>query len=166
MFLMQNVFLLTQSKWIDMSYSYDRNMSALDMDKFHHTLVYSGPLSRGPYVIAYKLKLNEHSGTHIDAPVHFSEENPTVDELLPENLIGEAIVINVTEQVMKDPEYEVSIEDFQNWEKEHGVISNGTIAFILTGFGKYWGNVTKYLGIRNASKFGDFHFPGIIKILK
>ena len=104
MFLMQNVFLLTQSKWIDMSYSYDRNMSALDMDKFHHTLVYSGPLSRAPYVIAYKLKLNEHSGTHIDAPVHFSEGKPTVDELLPENLIGEAIVINVTEQVMKDPE--------------------------------------------------------------
>ena len=108
------------------------------------------------------MKLSEHSGTHIDAPVHFSEGKLTVDQLLPENLIGEAIVINVTEQVMKDPDYEVSVADFQNWEKEYGVISNGTIAFILTGFGKYWGDVIKYHGIRNASKFRDYHFPGMI----
>jgi kynurenine formamidase len=79
---------------------------------------------------------------------------------LPEDLIGQAIVINITEQALKNSDYEVSVDDIKNWEKQYGVIPNGTIVFILTGHGKYWGDLIKYMGIRNASKFRDFHFPG------
>ena len=127
--LMQNLFLLTHSEWIDMSHPYHANMSETGALNFQH---YS------PYVIAYNLKLSEHSGTHIDAPIHFSEGKATVDEILPENLIGQAIVINITEQALQNPDYEVSVDDIKSWENEYGAIRNGTIVFILTGHGKYW----------------------------
>ncbi|CAB3998308.1 cyclase family [Paramuricea clavata] len=78
-------------------------MNETDTVGFEHTLTYLGALARASYVIAiaYKLKLSEHSGTHIDAPVHFSEGKPTVDEILPEDLIDQAIVINITEQAFE-----------------------------------------------------------------
>lgn len=158
--LMLNVFL-TQSEWIEMSHAYRENMNGAT-DPFEISLAHYGATGRAPFAISYKMRLSEHSGTHIDAPVHFSKGRPTVDELLPENLIGHAIVINITEQALKNPDYEVSVDDFTNWEKEHGAIPKGTIVFLLTGRGKYWGNVMKYMGlVGNIS--GDYHFPGIGK---
>jgi kynurenine formamidase len=155
--LMLNVFL-TQSEWIDMSHAYRENMNGAT-DPLEISLAHYGATGRAPFAISYKMRLSEHSGTHIDAPVHFSKGKPTVDELLPENLIGHAIVINITEQALKNPDYEVSVDDFTNWEKEHGAIPKGTIVFLLTGRGKYWGNVMKYMGlVGNIS--GDYHFPG------
>ena len=158
--LIQNLFLLTQSEWIDMSHPYHANMSETGALNFQHTLAYAGALGTASHVISFNLKLSEHSGTHIDAPIHFSEGKPTVDEILPENLIGQAIVINITEQALQNPDYEVSVDDIKSWENEYGAIRNGTIVFILTGHGKYWGDLKKYMGIRNASIFRDYHFPG------
>ncbi len=144
-----------------MSYAYHGDMNEFASGRFEHTLAYMGVLGTAPYVIAFKLKLNEHSGTHIDAPAHFSKGDLTVDEILPEDLIGQAIVINITEQTLKNPDYELSVDDIKHWEKEHGVIPNGTIIFILTGRGKFWGDLNKYMGIENASEpRPELHFPG------
>ena len=42
--LMQNLFLLTHSEWIDMSHSYHANMSETGALNFQHTLAYAGAL--------------------------------------------------------------------------------------------------------------------------
>ena len=40
----------------------------------------------------------EHGGTHLDAPIHFSAQGRTIDQIPPRQLIGPAVVIDVTKQ--------------------------------------------------------------------
>ena len=54
------------------------------------------------------------TGTNIDAPVHFYKNQTTVDKIPPENLIGEAIIVNITEQAMKKPDYKLTVNDLKN----------------------------------------------------
>ena len=65
----------------------------------------------------------EHGGTHIDAPIHFSETGQTVDEIPLENLIGNAIKIDVSSKAMNDPDYLITVEDLTRWE-DMGEYSN------------------------------------------
>ena len=50
---------------------------------------------RGPYLIS-ELRLSSHSGTHIDAPVHYLKEGPAIDEIPLASLIGPCRVLDVT----------------------------------------------------------------------
>jgi kynurenine formamidase len=59
---------------------------------------------------------SEHTGTNIDAPVHFYKNQTTVDKIPPESLIGEAIVVDITEQAMKEPDYKLTVNDLKNWD--------------------------------------------------
>ncbi|WP_227938117.1 arylformamidase [Alkalihalobacillus deserti] len=42
------------------------------------------------------IKMSAHTGTHIDAPYHFSDEGTPVSELPLESYIGNALVVDVT----------------------------------------------------------------------
>jgi kynurenine formamidase len=48
--------------------------------------------------------------------VHFYKNQTTVDKIPPENLIGEAIIVNITEQAMKEPDYKLTVNDLKNWD--------------------------------------------------
>ena len=37
----------------------------------------------------------EHGGTHLDAPSHFSEHGQSVDAIAPERLVGPGVVVDV-----------------------------------------------------------------------
>jgi arylformamidase len=50
---------------------------------------------RGNYLIN-ELQMSTHSGTHIDAPVHFLKRGETIDEVPLENLIGPCRVLDLT----------------------------------------------------------------------
>ena len=52
-------------------------------------------------VFSGKYSTPEHLGTHIDAPNHFEEGLPSVDQIPFEQLIGTAVVIDITEKVEK-----------------------------------------------------------------
>ena len=106
------------------------------------TLNYGGPFFKAPYLISSDIELNEQTGTHIEALAHFGKGRLTVDEIPLESLIGEAIVINIAEQARKEPDYELTVDDLKNWEEKHGRISDGSILFVLTGFG---GSIGKML---------------------
>jgi arylformamidase len=65
-------------------------------------LVYVGDLhpefrqeDRGLYLIS-DLNMSTHSGTHIDAPVHYLKTGQTIDQVPFENLIGRCRVIDVS----------------------------------------------------------------------
>jgi len=38
----------------------------------------------------------EHGGTHIDAPIHFSKDGQTLDQVPIERLVGTGVRIDVT----------------------------------------------------------------------
>lgn len=101
-------------------------------------------------------RVPEHFGTHVDAPGHFLGGKDTVDLIDPKRLIAPAAVIDVRQQVSRDPDYRLTAADIQKWERG-GAIPAGAVVLLLTGWDLRYGNVEKY---RNADKNGDLHFPG------
>ncbi len=49
----------------------------------------------GPFLIS-ELRMSSHSGTHIDAPVHYLKKGQTVDELPLSHLVGPCRVLDVS----------------------------------------------------------------------
>lgn len=118
---------------------------------------------KGFFYAANNICLAEHGGTHIDAPIHFYEGRNAVDEIPLERLMGQGIVIDVSAKAAQDRDYQVSVEDFEAWEKEHGRELNDVIVLLRTGFGKYWPDKEKYMGTdeRGAGAVPKLHFPGL-----
>lgn len=102
----------------------------------------------------------EHLGTHIDAPNHFELSQPSVDEIPFEQLVGPAIVIDVTDKVERNPDYGLSQSDILLWEKMNGQIPDGAIVLLNTGWSKRWNNFEDY---KNKDNNGWMHFPGYSK---
>ncbi|MDN3514098.1 MAG: cyclase family protein [Candidatus Brocadia sp.] len=102
----------------------------------------------------------EHLGTHIDAPNHFVLNQPSVDQIPFEQLIGPAVIIDVTDKTEKDADYILSLSDILVWEKTHGQISDGSIVLLNTGWSKRWQNFEDY---KNMDMNGRMHFPGYSK---
>jgi kynurenine formamidase/mono/diheme cytochrome c family protein len=99
----------------------------------------------------------EHFGTHIDAPAHFIRGKQTVDQLDPGKLIAAAIVIDVRDKVRENPDYRLTQEAIQSWERINGSIPAGAVIMLLTGWGDRYGDPEKY---RNPDSSGVMHFPG------
>jgi len=52
-------------------------------------------LARGDDATVSKLSLGVHTGTHVDAPVHFMKDGKGIDEVPPDKLIGRARVVDI-----------------------------------------------------------------------
>lgn len=121
---------------------------------FRHDTLRAHPNGQ-PAMAAYQTP--EHHGTHLDAPVHGGEGQPSVDELEPHDLFGPAVVIDVTQQATSDPDYLLSLGDVAEWEAEHGRIPDGAIVLLSTGWSRKWDDHDAY---RNQDDTGTMHFPG------
>ena len=117
----------------------------------------------GYYYEANAFTAAEHGGTHLDAPIHFAEGKWTADAIPLERLLGPAVVIDVTRQAEADRDYQVTQEDFEQWEAEHGRLQPGVIVLLRTGFGRFWPDREKYMGTdaRGADAVALLHFPGL-----
>lgn len=124
---------------------------------------FEGMTDKGYYYSAYRYSAAEHGGTHLDSPVHFAKGRYTVDQIPLEQLMGAAVIVDVTSQCAANPDYQVSVGDFQDWERRNGRIRPGTIVFLRTGFGKYYPDRKKYLGTeeRGPDAVAKLHFPGL-----
>ena len=132
-------------------------------EAFHLEKDFEGVTDKGYYYSAYKYSAAEHGGTHIDAPVHFAKGQHSVDEIPLAQLMGPGIVVDVTRQCEKNPDYLITESDFKDWEKRNGKIAAGTIVLLRTGFGKFYPDRKRYLGTdqRGADAVADLHFPGL-----
>jgi len=124
---------------------------------------FEGVTDKGYFYSAYRYSAAEHGGTHLDSPVHFAKGHYTVDQIPLDQLMGAGVVIDVTEQCAKNPDYLVSVADIENWEKRNGRIAPGTIVLLRTGYGKFYPDRKKYLGTeeRGAEAVAKLHFPGL-----
>jgi kynurenine formamidase len=118
---------------------------------------------KGYFYAANRYRASEHGGTHIDAPIHFAEKGKTVDQLPIEQLMGTAVVVDVSEKASADADYRVTVGDFEAWENNHGRMPKGCIVLLHTGYGRYWPDAKKYLGTeqRGAEAVAQLHFPGL-----
>ena len=99
----------------------------------------------------------EHHGTHLDAPVHSAEGQPSVDRLTPYDLFGPAAVIDISAQAETDPDYRVTVADVDAWELEHGPIPSGAIVLLYTGWAEKYTDPVAYA---NLDDEGRLRFPG------
>jgi len=155
---------LPAGRVVDLSHPFDASTVYWPTaESFKLDTDFEGVTDKGYFYSAYRYSAAEHGGTHLDAPVHFAKGRNTVDEIPLEQLMGSAIVIDVTSQCAANPDYQVSVADFRNWERRNGRIRPGTIVFLRTGFGKHYPNRKLYLGTdeRGAGAVAKLHFPGL-----
>lgn len=155
---------LAQGKWIDLTHDFSEDTVYWPTaEGFELETVFEGNTDKGYYYTANKYTASEHGGTHIDSPIHFAQGKQTVDEIPLERLIGPAVVINVTQNTLSDPDYQIGVKDFTDWESKNGPIPDGSIVLLNTGYAKYWPDRVKYMGTdkRDDEAVKNLHFPGL-----
>ena len=100
--------------------------------------------------------LNEHSGTHLDAPLHFTGDGLSLADIKAEDLVVPLAVIDIAARAAKDPETVVMVDDIKTWEAKHGRLPDGCCVAMYANWGKLYGT-DKYEG-KDAS--GKSHAPG------
>jgi kynurenine formamidase len=104
----------------------------------------------------FELRVNEHTGTHVDAPFHFSEDGQSVDQIPVERLICPLAVIDIREKAAADADAQVTPDDVKAWIAANGEIPAGACVAMNSG----WSGKVATPGFRNADGEGKMHFPG------
>ena len=150
--------------WIDLTHELSEDAVFWPTaEPFSVSTDFEGMTEKGYYYSAYSFRTAEHGGTHIDAPIHFAAGTNRVNEIPLEQLIGNAVVIDVSEAVRTNRDHQVSVADFDAWEARNGNIPNRSIVLLRTGFGAYWPDRGKYLGtdLRGEAGVAALSFPGL-----
>ncbi|MBL4766831.1 MAG: cyclase family protein, partial [Rhodobacteraceae bacterium] len=104
----------------------------------------------------FELTIAEHTGTHIDAPLHFSADGQSVDEIPVTNLVCPLAVIDIAARAADDADAQVTPDDIKAWIAANGPIPDGACVAMHSG----WAGKTGGAGFRNADGEGTMHFPG------
>jgi len=86
------------------------------------------------------LLTTDQLGTQLDPPAHWNPDYPAIDELPPTFAIRPLVVISIIAQVAKEPGYHLTVADILDWEKRHGRIPEGAVAFVRSDWSKDWPN--------------------------
>ena len=149
-------------RWVDLTHAYDAETIFWPTgEAFQHTQTAWGETEKGYFYSSYDIALSEHSGTHLDAPIHFAAGKPTADQVPLERLAGPAAVIDVTAKAEADRDYLITPADVAADEAAHGPIAAGAVVLFRTGWSKRWPNVKTYMGDDRPGRADDLHFPGL-----
>lgn len=84
--------------------------------------------------------MNEHTGTHFDAPVHWISgrdlPNNATDTIAPEHLLAPAVVIDLSAEAAADHDLIVEPAHLEAWEAVHGFIPRGAWLMLRTDWSK------------------------------
>jgi len=115
--------------------------------------------ARGPAWYWNAFETGEHTGTHLDAPVHWvsGKDLPdnSVDRIAPRSFIGPACVIDVVAEVEQNPDFLLTPERVLAWEEVYGRITPRAWVLLRTG----WSKRTDSKSFLNARSDGP-HTPG------
>jgi len=100
--------------------------------------------------------LVEHTGTHLDAPIHFSADQPDAAEIPAEQLVVPLAVVDIAERAQDDADTQLTPDDLAAWEAEHGELQPGVCVAMHSG----WDRFVTTPRFRNADDDGGMHFPG------
>jgi kynurenine formamidase len=106
----------------------------------------------------WKLTIFEHTGTHIDAPLHFTEDGTSVAELAPETLMCPLAIIDIKARAMDDANAMVEPADIEAWISANGALPAGACVAMNSG----WAAKVGTPEYRNTPD-GTFAFPGFSK---
>jgi len=108
--------------------------------------------SLGPYVTHFMI-LDEHAGTHVDAPTHFIPPegsglpwagplgDVSADKLDLSKLIGEAVVVDLRhldEKAEPGVSPPITAAELEAWEERHGRFQADEIVLLWTGWSRHY----------------------------
>jgi kynurenine formamidase len=100
--------------------------------------------------------LVEHTGTHLDAPIHYADEGASADRLAIEDLVVPLVVVDIAARAQDDPDALLTPDDLLAFEATHGPIpAHGCVA-MRSG----WDRLVASEKFCNADQQGAMHFPG------
>ncbi|MDR7330845.1 cyclase family protein [Corynebacterium guangdongense] len=114
---------------------------------------------RGPAWYWNNFRTGEHTGTHIDAPVHWisGRDGLDVSEIPVNRLVGPAVVLDFSAEVAADPDFLLTVDHVQGWIAEHGEIPAGAWLIYRTGWSAFTREQASAL---NKDENGS-HTPGM-----
>nr|WP_156002921.1 cyclase family protein [Streptomonospora sp. PA3] len=77
--------------------------------------------------------ISSHSGTHADAPFHFLDGGPRLEELPLERFTGPAVVVDATGRPDRSP---ITAADLEPWREG---FAPGAAVLVRTGWDEYYG---------------------------
>ena len=96
-------------------------------------------------------------GTHVDPPAHFIRGLRTVDQIDVKEMVMPLVVIDVHDKVAQNPDYTLTMNDVQAWERGHGPIPKGAFVAMRTDWSKRWPDMA---AMQNKDASGIAHYPG------
>jgi kynurenine formamidase len=130
---------LRSARVVDLSRTLEEHMPHYPThSKFFHNLW--GSYWHGGRSLNYQLVMNEHNGTHVDAPAHFisdakPEAHTTIERVPATRLLGRGVRVDchgmeAGELVPKDA--------LMQWESGHGALQAGDIVLFDFGWAARW----------------------------
>ncbi|KAK7496721.1 hypothetical protein BaRGS_00012128 [Batillaria attramentaria] len=127
---------------------------------FNFTILFRGKTGGGGWYELNYFGTTEHAGTHVDAPAHYSKGSWRVHEIPASNLVGPAVVIDVSQKATDNPDYQLSVEDVQAWETTYGRIPHGAVVLVNSGRDSLYPDASLVFGTPTPENVSTFHFPG------
>jgi kynurenine formamidase len=108
-----------------------------------------------------KLNINtwtvvEHTGTHMDAPLHFTADGHSVDEIPITDLVVPLAVVDISPRAQANPDTALTPDDIKQWESANGPLPEGCCVMMNSGWHRLLDS-PRYTGRDDA---GKYHCPG------
>lgn len=146
----------SSGKVVDLTHTFDEKFPTFD-GKPGIAMKKLVDFKKDGYTI-YELTIPEHSGTHVDAPLHFSEAGTSVADLEPQSLVCPLCIIDIKAKAKDDANAMVMKADIEAWVSANGAIPNGACVAMNSG----WAAKVADPSYRNTPD-GNFAFPGFAK---
>ena len=104
----------------------------------------------------YWWRIIEHAGTHLDAPIHFSEAGATAEKIPADTLVVPLAVVDVAQKAAQNADYLLTRDDLIAWEKKHRCLPDDCCVAMNSGWGPLL-HTPKFAGRDDA---GKNHTPG------
>ena len=115
--------------------------------------------SRGPAWYWNNFSCGEHTGTHFDAPIHWvtGKDHPrnATDTIAAEKFLAPACVVDVSKEVAANPDFLLTQNHVEEWEKKYGRIEAGAWVLMRTD----WSKRKEAAAFLNMKEDGS-HVPG------
>lgn len=99
----------------------------------------------------------EHTGTHLDAPAHFTDGGDTAEFLAVENFVAPLVVIDISLRADEDVDTSVTVDDITAWESANGPIPERSFVAMYSGWAIRIDNPASFV---NLDGDGVMHYPG------
>jgi len=96
-------------------------------------------------------------GTHCDPPGHFHKGLRMIDEIPVKEMVLPLVVIDCSQKVAANPDYQLVLGDVKAWEDRHGRVPAGSFVAMRSDWSKRFNDFDAFY---NKDDKGQSHYPG------